>query len=132
MRKQANLENEDVKQAEARIQQDFVMWYRNGYCLAHHSPRCMIVSIPNDACKKNAGPFLATGMYPGAADTLVVHNWRDPCREFRQKIFFVETKTEKGVQSPNQKTFEAHANLAYVDYILVRSADEFKRFIQNL
>lgn len=98
---------------EAQIQQQIVQWYKNTYCLVHHSPRCMILSIPNEGKPE----LIATGLYPGAADLLVVHYGA---------VVFVEVKNEGGVQKPAQKRFQAHCRCVGLSYHLVRSLEEFK------
>lgn len=101
---------------EDQIQQAIVQYYRNNYCLIHHSPRCMIFSIPNEG-KPN---MIYTGLYPGAADLYVHHMGQE---------MFVEVKTPTGTQSPNQKKFEQHCIQMDVPYYLVRSLEEFKQLI---
>lgn len=101
---------------EAAIQQQIVRWYRNQYCLTYHSPRCMILSIPNEGKPE----LIATGLYPGAADLLVIHMGR---------VMFVEVKTPTGVQSSRQKEFQQHCNASGFPYYLVRSIEDFRNYL---
>jgi hypothetical protein len=99
---------------EAHIQQQIVRYYHNTFCLTTCSPRCMILSIPNEGKPE----LIATGLYPGAADLLVIHYGR---------MVFIEVKTETGAQSANQKRFQQHCRDIEVPYHLVRSVEEFKK-----
>jgi len=109
-----------IELTEARIQQDIVRWYRNEFCLKHHSPRSIILSIPNS---KN--PLLReTGMMPGASDLMVIHN-----KGLIDDIYFIEVKTPTGRQSPNQKKFQEHIEQMVLGYHIVRSLEEFKQLI---
>jgi hypothetical protein len=85
----------------------------------------MILSIPNGGLRDKATAITmkATGLYKGAADLLVVYKgW----------VGFVELKTETGVQSPEQRQFEAHCIEAGLPYKLVRSLAEFQQLILSL
>jgi len=48
------------------------------------------------------------------------------------KCIFVEMKTEKGTQSPNQKEFEDAVLKLGFTYIVCRSFEQFQEEIQNL
>jgi hypothetical protein len=85
----------------------------------------MILSIPNGGLRDKATAITmkATGLYKGAADLLVV---------YRGWVGFVELKTETGVQSPEQRQFEAHCIEAGLPYKLVRTLAEFQQLILSL
>lgn len=107
---------------ERRIQQDIVMYYRNSYCLAHHTPRCLVLSIPNEG-----NPRLAqTGALSGASDLLVIHRMPNTTN----RVIFVEVKAG-GRQSEKQRIFENHVKSMGMEYVIVRSLDEFKNVIEN-
>lgn len=116
-----------LAQSEAAIQQQIVRWYRNTYCLKHHSPRCMIFSIPNEGRGAASIQLIATGLYPGCADLCVIHD-----DLYFPKILFFECKTEEGVQSEKQKAFQGHCNQMGVEYYVVRSLESFKAIIKLL
>lgn len=129
--------DEGLLKAEAKIQQEIVMYYRNTFCLKHHKPRSMIFSIPNEGRGAASLQLMATGLYPGCADLMIVHRWAKPghdppfntaCNE----IVFIECKAEAGVQSDKQKAFERHCGEMGITYHIVRSLDEFKQVLQNL
>ena len=113
------MKNSEILKDEARIQQECVIFYRNSRCLLHHIPRCLILSIPNEG-----NPFLTQiGALPGASDLFVAH--RNTMAETPQ-IRFVEVKTPKGVQSPNQKKFQRHVEEMGFSYDIVRSEADFR------
>jgi len=120
--------DDDLELTEARIQQDIVRWYRNEFCLKHHEPRSIILSIPNS---KN--PLLReTGMMPGASDLMVIHNqYHNDVHEKMKfsKLYFIEVKTPTGYQSKNQKKFQAHIEQMGMKYHIVKSVEEFKELI---
>jgi len=123
--------------SESRIQQEIVMWYKNTYCLEHYEPRSMIFSIPNEGRGAAASQLIQTGLYPGVADLCVIHIQRhepfeDMYRDLDTIILFFEVKKPTGVQSPNQKKFEAHCKQMRLPYHIVRSLDEFKKIIVGL
>jgi hypothetical protein len=117
-------------QSEAKIQQKIVMWYRTTYCLSHHYPRSIIISIPNESNGVRAMKLIQTGMYGGCADLLICHV-TGITHLYRHQWIFVEVKTETGVQSPSQKLFEAHCKQSGIRYKLVRSLEEFKEILQD-
>jgi hypothetical protein len=108
---------------ENQLQQSIYLWYQNTYVIK--DKRCMILSIPNGGLrdKMTAVTMKATGLYKGAADLLVV---------YRGWVGFVELKTEVGIQSPEQRQFEAHCIEAGLPYKLVRSLAEFQNLIASL
>ena len=120
---------------EARIQQEICVYYRNTYCLRHHVPRSLLMSIPNEG-----KPHLVqTGLYAGGADLLLLHIAVGKAGT-RVRVIFIEVKTPTGVVSTKQKKFKNHIkamgaiindNLVSLEYHLVRSLAEFKKVINN-
>lgn len=105
--------------SESKIQQEIIMFYRNAYCLKHHSPRCIIFSVPNESrSKQETLQKMAIGMMPGVSDLLVVRE---------NEVIFVEVKTPTGTQSASQKSFQATVETLGFRYILTRSLDDFKK-----
>ena len=109
-----------IPSTEAKIQQEIFIWYNNTFCLRHHSPRNLILSIPNEGQQHLTG----TGVYPGASDMLVIHYPHAP--------IFLEVKTPTGRQSEKQVAFEAHVTSLGYSYHLVRSLSEFQNIIYSL
>lgn len=95
----------------------------------------MILSIPNEGRGAASMQLIATGLYPGAADLIVGHAFKPGSRGSQyEELFwiFIECKAEGGIQSDNQKAFEAHCKEMGIGYYIVRSLDEFKQVIENL
>lgn len=110
-----------MKKSEGRIQQEIVKDFRNKYCLKHHNPKCLIFSVPNERSNaKEQGRMIATGLYSGVSDLIVV---------IPDHVFFVEVKDEIGKQSDKQLNFESTVNDLGFKYIVVRSKKEFESFI---
>jgi len=107
---------------ENLIQQKIALFFRNTYCLKHHSPRCCIFAVPNDS--ENAREQqrkVATGLLAGVSDLIVL---------IPNKTIFFEVKTLTGVQSKAQKEFQKQVEDLGYDYHLVRSLKEFQEIIQ--
>lgn len=109
---------------EDQLQQQIFTWYNNNYCLKNQSPRHIIFSVPNGGSRNvvEAKKMKATGLLSGVSDLIIVHP---------DKTFFIELKTEKGIQSENQKEFEARVKNLNHEYYLIRSLEEFKQLINN-
>jgi len=108
-------------QTENKIQQDIVMWFNNKYCLMHHKPRLLILSIPNDSINAiETKRKVNTGLLPGASDLIVC---------LPSKMLWVEIKTPIGTQSIHQKQFQQRVEELGYDYCLIRSLEEFKATI---
>ena len=117
----------ECQETESRIQQEIVKHYRNNYCLAHHSPRCLIMSIPNDAARTRATQYAQTGMYTGAADLLIMH-W---AAGGKLRTIFAETKTDKGRLDPAQVRFRDHVLSMGLEYYVLRSVEDLKSIVNN-
>ena len=106
---------------ENKIQQEIVMYYRNAYCLKHHTPRNIIFSVPNDS--KNAVEQMrkvATGLYAGVSDLIMIHFG---------KVYFIEVKTDTGRQSPKQIEFQQIVQNQGFKYHVVRNLEDFRQII---
>ena len=108
--------------SEDKIQQEIFMWFNNTHCLKHHKPRYTIFSVPNGGTRniKEAVKLKSTGLKAGVSDLIVVMD----------KIIFVEVKTKTGTQSQKQKDFQKIVTDLGYKYIVVRSLNEFKDYIQ--
>jgi hypothetical protein len=103
------------------IQQQIYLWFNNNYCLKSHKNRCMIFSVPNDSINAiETKRKINTGLLKGASDLIVV---------LPNKILFVEIKTEKGIQSENQKNFQKRIEVLGYEYHLIRSLEQFQKLI---
>jgi hypothetical protein len=104
---------------EDKIQAECVKWFTNNYCLRHHTPKCVIFSVPNGGLRNKieAMKLVTTGMKAGVSDLVVLMPGR---------ALFVEVKTDIGIQSKEQIDFEADVVALGFQYFLIRSIDEFK------
>jgi hypothetical protein len=106
----------DMQKSESRIQQECVEWFRNK-CIKERLPY-LLLSIPNDNQKFLKG----TGLLKGASDLIMV---------VPNKVFWIEMKTQKGRQSPEQKAFELSVNNLGFEYLLFRSLEEFQEWCER-
>lgn len=115
---------ENYKKNEARIQQDIVRFYRNFYCLAHHSPRCLIISVPNEGNPR----LYQLGALPGCSDLIAIHRNTEVGKPI---ISFIEIKSKIGQQSPKQVKFQEWVEGMGFPYHIVRSLDDFKSIVET-
>ena len=112
---------------EEQLQAACYQWFHNTY----PTLRRTLFAVPNGGKRpqefvggrmisREANRMKATGTIPGVSDLV----WMLP-----EKVLFIEMKVEKGVQSPEQKDFEAKCTALGHTYIVVRSLDAFKRLI---
>lgn len=104
------------KKTEHDIQKSIVRFFRKTY------PNYIIFSTNNEACYNNSY-FLESGVLQGVSDLVIV---------LPNKVLFVELKTQKGVQSKNQKEFQSKLITLGYDYFLVRSLSEFQELINSI
>lgn len=111
--------------SENKIQADIVKWFNNTYCLTHHSPRSLIMSIPNGGTRNaiEAMTMKSTGLLPGASDLIFIH---------RGLLVWIEVKVPTGRQQPSQMQFEARVTDLGYQYKIIRSLQEFQEFIVSL
>lgn len=105
------------------LQSKIVEYFRNNYCLAYHKPRYCIFSVPNGGTRNKAEAMTlkATGLLAGVSDLIIVMD----------KVYFIELKTEIGIQSDKQIEFETTITNLGHNYILIRSFDEFKQWLNK-
>ena len=106
--------------SEDKIQSEIFQWFWNSYCLKNHNPRLLIHSTPNGGSRHllEAKKLKSTGLVSGIADLTI---------KLPNSIFIdIEVKTEKGIQSPNQKDVQKILEDMNCNYIIVRSLDDFK------
>jgi len=109
-----------MKKAENLIQQQSVIWFRNNYCLAHHSPRCVIFSVPNESEDgREAQRKVNMGLMRGVSDCVILLPGT--------VALFMECKTETGRQSPAQVTFEHTITQLGFNYHIYRSLEQFQQ-----
>ena len=136
-----DLPQDTVFLTESRIQQNIVRFFKNTYCLSHHIPRCLIMSIPNEMKPR----LSQTGLYTGGADLLILHLTaaKRPTKGIKwvitppvdcgtvMRVIFIEVKTPEGKISLKQRKFETHIRSmkGKVEYYVVRSLEEFQKII---
>lgn len=103
---------------EDKIQANIVKAVR----LCH--PKSLIFSVPNGGYRHQttASILKYTGLMPGVSDLI----WL-----YKNKIIFVEVKTDKGKQSEHQKAFQDKIIAMGFNYWIVRSADEMLKRIED-
>lgn len=107
-------------QSELRLQENCYLWFHNNY----PSLRGLFFKIKNEGHNRITGAIdKATGLVPGVADMCFLVPYARP--------IFLEFKTEKGRQSPNQKNWEAKVKEAGYMYFVIRSFDQFKQIINE-
>ncbi|WP_372472595.1 VRR-NUC domain-containing protein [Capnocytophaga sp. ARDL2] len=101
---------------ESKLQSACVRWFRYAF------PNDLIFAIPNGGSrnKLEAVNLKNEGVLAGVADLQVIS---------KNKTLFIEMKTEKGRQNPNQKIFEERVRKLGFDYFVCRSFDEFQKVI---
>lgn len=99
---------------ERTIQVECVKWFRETF------PNQVITVISNEALARNWARYEPMGAVAGVADLLV---------SLKDNLFFIEMKNARGVQSDNQKAFEAKCNALGIGYYLCRNLEDFKRAI---
>ena len=97
---------------EAQLQNEIVIWFRNEY---QRHGKGLIFSVANESTYKNK-TFKATGTLRGVSDLIVV---------LPNETIYVELKTEIGVQSDFQKTFEKNIINLNQKYYLIRNFKDF-------
>ena len=103
--------------SEDQLQQQIVIWFKNE--LQRHG-KGFIFSVPNGGSRNpiEAKKLKATGATAGVSDLIVLLPGA--------KTLFVELKTEKGIQSDNQKEFAERVEVLGYKYLLIRSLEQFK------
>lgn len=107
--------------SEERFQSECYQWFHNTF----PSLRGLLWHVPNGGQRSpiEANKFKAIGLVPGVADLHFFYNG---------KIYFIELKIESGKQSTNQKTWETAILQQRGDYIIIKTIDEFKNFINAI
>lgn len=107
-----------MKQQESILQSNCVKWFRYQY------PKALIFAVPNGGSRNliEAKKLKKEGVMAGVSDLIVV---------FKNRMLFIEMKTEKGRQSKTQKEFQNRITALGYEYHICRNFDEFKSTIEN-
>lgn len=101
---------------EYDIQCSCVSWFHLNY------PEYIIFSVPNEGCYRRKNYFENLGMLSGVSDTIVI---------LPNKVLFIEFKTSKSYQQPEQREFENKVSQLGFSYYVCRSLEQFKDIIQS-
>ena len=104
--------------SEDRIQQDIYLWFHNEY----PKLRGLLFHPANGGSRnsREGAKFKSMGVFPGVADLLFIYD---------RQLYAIELKTPKGSQSEVQKYWESRVKKEGVYYTIIRSLEEFKKFI---
>jgi len=102
--------DEDILQAQ------IVQWYSLEYGKKHD--KCLFHCNNKAKNPIEGNRMKAMGVKTGVSDLIMVVN---------EKVIFVELKTDKGKQGPEQFKFENQVKELNQIYVVIRSLDEFKQ-----
>jgi hypothetical protein len=107
---------------EDQLQQKVVIDFNNSFSLKNMTPRAIIFAVPNGGSRNllEAKKLKATGVLAGVSDLI--------CIAPDKKIYFLELKTEKGVQSDSQKDFEKRVTDLGYCYVLIKNWQDYLNF----
>jgi hypothetical protein len=107
-----------MKHIESQTQRNCVTWFRLQY------PQYLCFSIPNGGARnaREAGIMKGEGVLAGVSDLIIVA---------KNRILFVEMKTEKGKQRETQKRFQDKVESLGFVYFICRSFDDFMKQIED-
>lgn len=114
----------ELNDSEAKVQQSCVMWFRNTYELAHHAPRLLMFSVPNEDIDPRARmKKKATGALAGVSDTII---------DTGEWLVYCEFKDAKGAQKEEQKKFQERVEALGRKYWLIRDKETFQEKVIEL
>ena len=109
-----------MNRKEEIMQAACVTWLQN----YHIEMRGHFFAINNNSVNKIKGSMMkALGVREGISDTILT--WGG-------KIYFIEMKTEISTQSTAQKEFQKMVESEGHTYIINRSLEQFKQFIESI
>jgi len=105
---------------ESQIQQQIIIFENNNYSIKGES---LIFAVPNGGTRNilEAKLLKATGVMAGVSDLILV---------LKNKIYFIELKAEKGVQSELQKKFQTKIEKLGFEYLIFNSLEKYKLWRQ--
>ena len=108
---------------EERLQINCVNWFTYQYS----QYRALFFAIPNGGSRNiiEAANLKKQGVTAGISDVILLY----PNKQYH--FLCIEFKTTKGKQSESQKEFEIAVNNVGGLYIIIRTFDEFKNFIDK-
>ena len=97
------------------LQLEQIAWFRNEL---ERKGLGVIIPVPNEATYKDKTFTICKG----ASDIIVV---------LKKAVLFIENKTTKGFQKPDQITFQNKIESLGYEYHICRSLDHFKMLIEG-
>lgn len=106
---------------EDQLQQQIVIDFRNRNLKNDN----LIFSVPNGGSRNQieAMKLKKTGTLAGVSDLIII---------LRNRIIFLELKTEKGIQSEVQKNFQNKVEALGFEYLLIRNLKQYENLMQTL
>lgn len=102
---------------EDQLQAQCTQWFWNTY----HAERQMLFHVDNNSWNRVIGAKKkALGVVAGISDLVLI---------LCGTVVFIELKDGDGVQSPEQRSFEEKVVERGHKYKIIRSLDEFKKFV---
>ena len=108
------------RNAEALIQKNIVDYIRL------RLKDSILFSVPNGTMVENIITrmiLFLMGLKTGVSDLILL---------YQGKVYFLEIKTEKGKQSPEQKQFQKDVEKQGFIYLILRSLDDAERLVDNI
>ena len=101
---------------ETELQTKMVQWLR-----ATH-PESLVWHCPNEACARRWNFYQNQGVLKGAPDLTII---------LPGVVFFVECKTGRGRQTPEQKVFGEKCASLGIGYYVCRSLEQFVDIVES-
>lgn len=98
------------------LQCQCVAWFKRTY------PNYIIFSVPNESTHRQSTYYAKSGVLKGVSDTVVLLN---------DKVLFIEFKSPKGYQRPEQKAFQSKIESLNQKYYICRNLEDFQAIINN-
>jgi hypothetical protein len=109
--------------AEHHLQTQCVAWFRYQYALVSS----LLLAIPNGGkrSKATAGKLKAEGVLAGVADLFLAM-----ARKGSHGLW-IEMKTPKGYQTPEQRAFQQRVTAEGYAYVVARSLEQFQTIVNE-
>ncbi len=118
------------KHEESGIQKACFRWF--SYQFPEY--KMLLFAIPNAGTgrsKVQGGILKGEGVVSGVADLFLSIPIFEVIEDWNKNGLYIEIKTEKGVQQPNQKEFQKAVEAQGYQYTICRSVDEFIKTVQD-
>ena len=104
-----------MRTEEHTLQLELICFYRNNY---QRKGLGVIIPVPNEYTYKDKSAVIEKG----ASDLIVI---------MKGRTIFVENKSKKGSQSPDQIEFQKKVESLGYQYHVCKSLEQFKTIIEN-